>query len=260
MAERIEQGVAIRTARIANRMTQAHLAAAAGVSEKTARRAEAGDRIGPESMRALCSVLDLDATTLSTEAECVPAAAAEADRRIAEIKRRSAFRLSVLTMSLVATSAWAVFEAREAAAIGVFVLLCTVANVVGNLASVATLAAYRRSLVAGLRDHARELGDSVRSPAAAIRDRLVAPGEAMTILCLAAPPPLVLSTEVALKTLIVTGSDRSSYDAFGLLLATWLVLKVCVRGPGGQDEEVLLAKATATVTAGGPGPGSHPAT
>lgn len=70
--EFVEQGLAIRQARLARNMTQSHLAALAGVSEKTVRRAEAGDGIRADSVRALCAALDLDASRLRSEAEMRP--------------------------------------------------------------------------------------------------------------------------------------------------------------------------------------------
>jgi len=52
-----ELGGLLRQARKRARMTQAHLAQAAEVSEKTVRRAEAGMPISAETYRALCSVI-----------------------------------------------------------------------------------------------------------------------------------------------------------------------------------------------------------
>jgi transcriptional regulator with XRE-family HTH domain len=83
----IEQGLAIRTARLAQRLTQAHLAQAAGCSEKTVRRAEQGERLQPESVRAISAILGLDATALRSEADLDPRAA-EAHRREARKLRR----------------------------------------------------------------------------------------------------------------------------------------------------------------------------
>ncbi len=60
----MKQGEAIREARVAACMTQEHLAKAAGVSEKTVRRAERGDRISAENVMALCACLGLDAANL----------------------------------------------------------------------------------------------------------------------------------------------------------------------------------------------------
>lgn len=57
----MEQAERIAAARGAARMSQEHLAKAAGVSVRTVIRAEGGHNISPESMRALCAVLDLDA-------------------------------------------------------------------------------------------------------------------------------------------------------------------------------------------------------
>ncbi len=55
------QAPTLRKAREARRMTQAHLAQAAGVSARTVMRAENGDDVSPESLRAIFSVLRLDA-------------------------------------------------------------------------------------------------------------------------------------------------------------------------------------------------------
>ncbi len=54
----------LKRTRESRQMTQAHLAAAAGVSSRTVMRAEKGEEISPESMRAICAVLDLDAASL----------------------------------------------------------------------------------------------------------------------------------------------------------------------------------------------------
>jgi transcriptional regulator with XRE-family HTH domain len=61
----MEQYLAIRQAREAARMSQAHLAAAAGVSKRTIIRAEQGLRIQDENLRCLCSVLGLDARDIA---------------------------------------------------------------------------------------------------------------------------------------------------------------------------------------------------
>jgi len=59
----------LRRARASARMTQRHLAAAAGVSERTVSRAERGDSVAAESVRALCAVLGLDAAALPAPKE-----------------------------------------------------------------------------------------------------------------------------------------------------------------------------------------------
>ncbi len=73
---------ALREARDRIRMTQAHLAAAAGVSERTVIRAEQGKPVSAESERALCAVLGLHLSALagrkpglpsSTPADCIAA-------------------------------------------------------------------------------------------------------------------------------------------------------------------------------------------
>lgn len=52
-------GDVLKAARLAAKMTQAHLAAAAEVSERTIRRAESEGKIGFENLRALCAVLSI---------------------------------------------------------------------------------------------------------------------------------------------------------------------------------------------------------
>ena len=69
-------GPDLRRAREARRMTQAHLAQAAGVSARTVMRAENGEDVSAESMRAICSVLGLDA-----EAVDAPSPAEERKRK-----------------------------------------------------------------------------------------------------------------------------------------------------------------------------------
>lgn len=55
------RGAFLVTMRKAACMTQAHLARAAGVSERTLRRAERGGDVAPESLRAICAVLGVPA-------------------------------------------------------------------------------------------------------------------------------------------------------------------------------------------------------
>ena len=88
-----EQGLAVRAARLARNMTQAHLAAAGGISEKTVRRIESGEAVRAESVRAACAVLGLDASALRSEAELRPEAAEAFDR---ERTRQSARILAVV--------------------------------------------------------------------------------------------------------------------------------------------------------------------
>jgi len=58
-------GNAFRTARNARGWSQQHLAEAAGVSERTVKRAERGESISGESMMAISAALDLDAVPAS---------------------------------------------------------------------------------------------------------------------------------------------------------------------------------------------------
>lgn len=58
------QGAALHGARRRLRMTQGQLAAAAGVSERTVRRAERGLPLSDEVARSLCAVLGLDAASV----------------------------------------------------------------------------------------------------------------------------------------------------------------------------------------------------
>ncbi len=98
--ETVEQGLAIRGARLGKRMTQAHLAAMSGVSEKTVRRAEAGEAIRADSARAICSSLGLDASDLRSEAEMRPDMT---ERLEGEMRRRAwASRAAVLFLSFAA--------------------------------------------------------------------------------------------------------------------------------------------------------------
>ncbi len=69
----MDQARTLRQAREAARMSQAHLAAAAGVSKRTVIRAEQGANIQDESLRCLCSVLDIDASGLVPARKAEPA-------------------------------------------------------------------------------------------------------------------------------------------------------------------------------------------
>lgn len=60
----MEQGRTLLEARRAKRMSQEHLASVSGVSVRTVRRAEKGEDVSGESLRCMCSVLELDATSL----------------------------------------------------------------------------------------------------------------------------------------------------------------------------------------------------
>jgi len=104
-----EQGLAIRSARLARGMTQSTLAEAAGISEKTVRRGEGGERLLGESLQAMCSVLGLDPTKLRSETEMNPTV--ETDRRRQRI--RVGALTAVATLSLVAASATAVSIAKS---------------------------------------------------------------------------------------------------------------------------------------------------
>jgi len=56
----------LRATRLARRMTQAHLAVAASVSERTIIRAEQGIAVAAESWRSICAALDVDAEVRAT--------------------------------------------------------------------------------------------------------------------------------------------------------------------------------------------------
>jgi transcriptional regulator with XRE-family HTH domain len=58
------QAEAIRQARNAKGMTQDHLAKAAGVSDRTVKRAESGEAISDETMLAIAAVLEMDVGTI----------------------------------------------------------------------------------------------------------------------------------------------------------------------------------------------------
>jgi transcriptional regulator with XRE-family HTH domain len=67
------QAAALRAARTRARMSQRHLAQAAGVSDRTVRRAEAGLPISDEVTRSLCAVLAIDARGLGATGPTPPA-------------------------------------------------------------------------------------------------------------------------------------------------------------------------------------------
>ena len=142
-----EQGLAIRGARLAKRMTQAHLAGLSGVSEKTVRRAEAGERLQADSIRALCAALDLDASELRMEHELVPDLEAAVSTALSgqAARVRAYVRTVVLTSILFAVAA--LFRddpvANEILAWGgALLLLAWFTNI---LAMVFSAAFYRRS-------------------------------------------------------------------------------------------------------------------
>lgn len=103
-----EQGLAIRQARLAKSWTQSVLADSAGISEKTVRRAEAGERIQAETVLALCSVLGLDPANLKSEAEMNPRA--DIERRRSRI--RTGLLVAATSVALVAASVTGVLVAR----------------------------------------------------------------------------------------------------------------------------------------------------
>ncbi len=70
------RGNALAGARQRQRMTQAHLARAAGVSERTVRRAERGAPLSDEVARSLCAVLGTDLSEVPRTCGGTPAAPA----------------------------------------------------------------------------------------------------------------------------------------------------------------------------------------
>jgi transcriptional regulator with XRE-family HTH domain len=62
------QGEALRAAREAARLTQAHLASMAGVSTRTVMRVEGGALASADTIRAICAALKIDAATLPAAA------------------------------------------------------------------------------------------------------------------------------------------------------------------------------------------------
>ena len=75
------QASALRSARTSARMSQRHLAAAAGVSDRTVRRAESGLPVTDEVVRALCSVLGLDVRAVAAPSIAMPDMAPNLSRR-----------------------------------------------------------------------------------------------------------------------------------------------------------------------------------
>ena len=68
----MDQAEFLKKAREGRRMSQAHLAAAAGVSRRTVIRAEQGLEIQDETLRCLCSVLGVDACAVPARSEPEP--------------------------------------------------------------------------------------------------------------------------------------------------------------------------------------------
>lgn len=66
------QAAALKAGRARARMSQRHLAQAAGVSDRTVRRAEAGLPISDEVIRSLCAVLGIEARGLGAPASAPP--------------------------------------------------------------------------------------------------------------------------------------------------------------------------------------------
>ena len=132
----MDRGEILLKARDAKRMSQEHLAAVSGVSVRTVRRAEKGEAVSGESLRCLCSVLELDATSLPGPASVADLANANEGTSLVERPVReageslgrfgdAAFQalacapyLAVLTaIALVATGGWAGVGAVPLAAV-----------------------------------------------------------------------------------------------------------------------------------------------
>jgi transcriptional regulator with XRE-family HTH domain len=93
------RGKAFLDARRRLRMSQGHLAGAAGISERTVRRAERGLPLTDEVSRALCSVLGMDLATLAAAPE-VPSANAGSPVPGPREMVRSEFGVRMYTRSL----------------------------------------------------------------------------------------------------------------------------------------------------------------
>ena len=209
MSEKVEQGVAVRGARVAKRMTQAHLASAAGVSEKTVRRAENGDRIGHESLRALCAVLDLDATSLGTEAECVPDAADEARRQLAQRKVKAAFVVTVLVLSLALTIAWTVFEPADFLQFCRLLAIWTSASALTSVIVAGVLSGSVAEFRADVRESAGGTLDRFKRPLRLARQAVGGPSGVLATVRIASLPPAVLVTLVGFKA---SFAEPSSFE------------------------------------------------
>ncbi len=61
----VDQATAIQDGRARLKMSQEHLASAAGISARTVVRAESGFRVSGESLRGICAVLGLDSASLA---------------------------------------------------------------------------------------------------------------------------------------------------------------------------------------------------
>jgi transcriptional regulator with XRE-family HTH domain len=143
---------AIRRQREAQRMTQEHLADAAGVSARTVQRAERGDPLSAEAARALCAVLGLDAAALpprpataGTDEGGAVAPAGGLVRLMARLGKSTGAAEALGGLAGAAMAAWGAARLADGAASGVDTALLGV-----GASLVATMAMDRAWRWAGL--------------------------------------------------------------------------------------------------------------
>ncbi len=135
MQTQTDQGVAVRTARLARRLTREQLATMSGIAESDVRRAEAGARLPDKETAALCVSLGLDAGTLVAEPDRPDDESQRVRiRRLADKNRLMALVIA-FDASLVATLAWPVLD--RGSAVQVAALVAVVALVGFGMAVVA---------------------------------------------------------------------------------------------------------------------------
>ena len=198
-------GRAIRAERLSRNFTQAHLAALAGVSEKTIRRVEAGERIAADSVRSLCAALNLNAEELhgsGTPGEVTaetPVAAPDV----------SAVRLhgAMMALSCIATMAALAFQVPvEVVVLGFALASCaTVAFLLGLVALFLA------------RPHLRErFVDQPRIRAISYRTEALSDPGLFCLLTLGSPPVV----GIAILTLREVVREPSLVGAFELVVLT----------------------------------------
>ncbi len=234
------QGEAIRAARMARNMTQAHLAVLSGVSEKTVRRIEAGDRVAADSIRSMCAAMGLDAENLRKEP--VPAAAPSPPQ--GDPKGEQAFATAagavLLALSCLATMTVLIFDVpagKVAFAIG----CCSVATVLA-------LAVASQTFLSSPTRRRRLMGTPRFQAFLARAESFDNPARFLG--CMAATPPAVGVAIHALRGMVEQPSvDNGIVLAFSLVLASVLAagtlcLLIPDRGNHGQASSPLAAVAS----------------
>ena len=209
------QGEAIRAARTARNMTQAHLAVLSGVSEKTVRRIEAGDRVAAESIRSMCAAMRLDAENLGPAPTSPVSPSSPLEDPTGEQGYATAAGAGLLLLSCLATMTVLVFEV-PAGNVALAIACCSVAAILA-------LAVASQTFLSSP-THRRRLMESPRFQVFLARTRSFDnPGRFLD--CMAATPPAVGVAIHALRGMIQQPSvDNGIGLALSLALASVLAV------------------------------------